>query len=84
MIPYGGPVFRPPVQRVDPPSPRERRQTLRLLLLCAMFAAGLYLLLVGFGEDGFNESFVQSYQHYLASMGFFAAWLAVKMCWKKE
>ena len=74
MIPYGGPVVQPPVQRVNPPSPRERRQARRLLLLIVLFAVGAYCLLLGGDEHGY----------YVASGTLFVAWLAVKICWKKE
>jgi len=66
MIPYGGPI-RPPVYRVDPPSPRERQRDRRFLALVVLFIFAAVLLLEA---------------NFLASGIAFALWYTVKRLWK--
>jgi hypothetical protein len=68
MVPYGGPI-RPPVYRVDPPSPRQREQDKRFFLLLLTFIAAGALLLNG---------------NVPASIIAFVLWYAIKRLWKRD
>jgi hypothetical protein len=83
FVPYGGPVYKPPMQPVRPPSPHEKQENRRLLLLVILFVLACYLLLVGYGEDGYGEGLL-AYGHYIASGLSFATWYAIKRFWKVE
>ncbi len=72
MVPYGGPIYKPPVQRVDPPSHREVRENRRLLLLVVLFFVACCLLLTQ------GDSPAGLWPGGLA----FAVWYAVKKFWK--
>jgi hypothetical protein len=67
MIPYGGNPVRPPSYRVDPPTPKEREQTRRHLVLFVLFVLGALCLLC-----------VQPVKGVIL----LAAWYAVKRLWK--
>jgi uncharacterized RDD family membrane protein YckC len=85
FVPYGGPVYKPPLKPVGPPSPRERKSHLRMWLLIILFLLASYLLLVGFGEDGYSgPGLFTLYPHYIASGATFVLWYVVKRLWKTE
>ena len=80
MIPYGGPVYRPPVQRVDPPSKREISANRRFALLVVLWVAASLALASGLGADpGYREP-----GPFILSGLLYAAWYAVKIKWKKD
>jgi len=80
MVPYGGPVYRPPVQRVDPPSKREINSHRRFALLLTLWVAASLALAAGFGQDdGYRSA-----DPFVISGLLYAAWYIVKIKWKKD
>jgi hypothetical protein len=54
-------------------------------LLIILFLLASYLLLVGFGEDGYSgPGLFTLYPHYIASGATFVLWYVVKRLWKTE